>query len=409
MKIKKFLCVAAVLSLLASSAGCAAENVSRTIASDYKGTEGVTAGYGSEATGYGSETAGSRSAAADGEAYGDDKTKGEVFNALEAPLTEDRKSLDLAVDGDTAYPDYPDEIFDDGDLYPDITDSPSEPSVQLPQFGQLTAGEWRDNDNWGFFTNLVTSGTISYPSFSLDPRDRYMITVKGDDGKPAANVRAVLEDGEGKILWSAVTDHNGKAYLFVTNSSETAERVTLSVGDKNETYPIRKSQTEIMPVETQEQQGQTKTDPQAQKQNVGTTEMELTFAPGGRTEKKTEIMFIIDSTGSMSDEMLYLQSEFSSIARDVGIENTQYSVNFYRDKGDTYITKCNPFTSDISEVQRILTNERADGGGDTPEAIAQILTETLIDGGWSENSVKLAFMIYDAPPHDEGTDAIEPR
>ena len=36
----------------------------------------------------------------------------------------------------------------------------------------LTAAEWNDNENWPFFTNLVNAGTISFPSFGIDPRNR---------------------------------------------------------------------------------------------------------------------------------------------------------------------------------------------------------------------------------------------
>jgi hypothetical protein len=95
--------------------------------------------------------------------------------------------------------------------------------------------------------------------------------------------------------------------------------------------------------------------------------------------KDTEIMFIVDTTGSMSDEMLFLQSEFSAIAREVGSDNVKYAVSFYRDEGDDYVTKHNDFTSDVSSLQKALNNETADGGGDFPEAVAQILTETITD------------------------------
>ena len=46
----------------------------------------------------------------------------------------------------------------------------------------------------------------------------------------------------------------------------------------------------------------------------------------------------------------------------------------------------------------------SEGGGDEPEAVAQILKETITDNDeWSEDAAKVAFMIFDAPPH-EGTE-----
>ena len=101
----------------------------------------------------------------------------------------------------------------------------------------------------------------------------------------------------------------------------------------------------------------------------------------------------------MADELLFLQSEFTAITEKVGTDHTRYSVNFYRDEYDEYVTKCNPFSTDIKTIQKNLNNEIADGGGDYPEAVSDALTETMFASDWSEESVKLAFMIFDAPPH----------
>ena len=112
-------------------------------------------------------------------------------------------------------------------------------------------------------------------------------------------------------------------------------------------------------------------------------------------------MFILDTTGSMGDEMLFLQSEFTAITEAVGTDNPRYSINFYRDEGDEYVTKCNAFTNDIPSLQKLLNNESASGGGDLPEAVDQILSEAINKSSWQEDSVKLAFLIFDAPPHEE--------
>ena len=122
---------------------------------------------------------------------------------------------------------------------------------------------------------------------------------------------------------------------------------------------------------------------------------------GAETQKydKTEVMFILDTTGSMGDEISYLQKDFASIAEDVAGENVTFSVNFYRDRGDDYITRCNPFTDDIADVRKKLNAEYASGGGDAPEAVAEILYETMCSGDWHDGTNKIAFLIFDAPPH----------
>ena len=92
-----------------------------------------------------------------------------------------------------------------------------------------------------------------------------------------------------------------------------------------------------------------------------------------------QVMFIVDTTGSMTDEIAYLQKDFSAIAERVGNDGVTWSVNFYRDEGDDYVTRVNGFTSDVAEVQARINAEYADGGGDTPEAVAEILSGRLDD------------------------------
>ncbi|MBR1383027.1 MAG: VWA domain-containing protein [Ruminococcus sp.] len=252
------------------------------------------------------------------------------------------------------------------------------PVYNDPQAFVLTAGEWNDNDNWGFFTNLVKNGTISFPAFGLDPTRRIAVTVT-KDGAPAKDQPVELLDSEGKVLWAARSDKNGKAYVFY---------------GKDQTPVSVKSNGAEVEVTGGSDNGQGR---------AGTTEVALEVSDSS-TLTETQVMFILDTTGSMFDEIAYLQMEFSSIAKEVDDDHTTFSANFYRDEGDDYVTKCNPFTSDVKAVQSAINQENADGGGDYPEAVAQILEETISNNQeWSENANKIAFLIFDAPPH-EGTE-----
>ena len=140
-------------------------------------------------------------------------------------------------------------------------------------------------------------------------------------------------------------------------------------------------------------------------QAVPLSEVKTVAAKSGAMGK-ADVVFVIDTTGSMSDEIAYLQKDFAAIVADTAAPNVSYSINFYRDEGDDYVTKCNPFSTDYTEVQNLLNREYADGGGDTPEAVAQILEATLEQAQWSQNSNKIAFLIFDAPPHDNTNDMI---
>ena len=269
----------------------------------------------------------------------------------------------------------------DGEIPESQTESVTEPP---PDDGSqpfvLTAGEWNDNENWGFFTNLVHTGRISFPSYGLDPVHRIQVTA-GNAAGPAANQTVTLLDGENTV-WTARTDKNGAAYLFYPADKTAKTYVIRTAGAADTVCEV--------PADTEAQQGGISV-PQLS-YTVDTENTSVSY-------QKTEVMFILDTTGSMGDEISYLQKDFSAIAGEVADENMTFSVNFYKDAGDTYITRCNPFTDDLAAVQSTLNQEYADGGGDTPEAVAEILDEVITHGSWSADTNKIAFLIFDAPPH----------
>lgn len=261
--------------------------------------------------------------------------------------------------------------------------APEAPHRQ-PEVGMLTAGEWRDHHNWGFFANLVNNGTIRFPSFGIDPTQRIAVTVKNTEGTALPNARVTLLSGDGTGIWHSVTDKNGVAYVFEANG-QTGSTITVTTPDglTGEAVP------EAAP--TNEQGG-------AKLVSDRSTEIVVEAAPVLYPD--TQIMFIVDTTGSMGDEMLFLQSDFSAIVDEVGDEHTSYAVSFYKDEGDSYVTRtAGGFTNDVQAIRSQLNAESADGGGDEPEAVAEALSEAFHLDAWADDSVKIAFLIYDAPPH----------
>ena len=117
-----------------------------------------------------------------------------------------------------------------------------------------------------------------------------------------------------------------------------------------------------------------------------------------------EIMFVIDATGSMGDEMRYLQSEIDDVIANVKENNADADITMammvYRDKGDDYVTRYQDFTKDITTVQSFLAKQEASGGGDFEEAV-DVALDLAISKQWSANSTKLLFHVADAPAHDQ--------
>jgi hypothetical protein len=72
----------------------------------------------------------------------------------------------------------------------------------------------------------------------------------------------------------------------------------------------------------------------------------------------------------------------------------------YRDRGDDYVTRITPLTSDIDAVHANLMQFQAMGGGDSPESVNEALHRAFTEMQWSQDDdvVRLVYLVGDAPP-----------
>lgn len=319
---------------------------------------------------------------------------------------EPKAAYDMAEDGAVSDEAAPEEM---------PVETPTE--IITPSAGLLTAGEWCDNENWGFLTNLVQTGNFDFNAFGIVPYERVVVHAVAN-GEAAKQVKTELFSAEGVRLAGAVTDYSGTAYLYYNTFGENAaaDYVVLYAKDGTETVQsLTDAQTSLVEISAQNQKNgeqQTPTDGEQQIQpdgqgiaggqeiRVRSTEVTVELTGYTAPAKYLDLMFVFDTTGSMGDELLYLQKEFQDIAERVADQSTRFSVNFYRDYGDDYVVKANDFLNDISEVAQLLNSESADGGGDYEEAVDLALLNAVSEHAWNENAVKLMFMILDAPPHN---------
>ncbi|HEV7646254.1 MAG TPA: vWA domain-containing protein [Pyrinomonadaceae bacterium] len=126
---------------------------------------------------------------------------------------------------------------------------------------------------------------------------------------------------------------------------------------------------------------------------------------GGGEGKTLEMVFVIDTTGSMGGLIEGAKQKTWQIINDVMQKSSKLHVKVglvaYRDQGDQYVTRVLPLTDDLDKVYMNLMDYEAAGGGDRPEAVGSALADAVAKAGWSKDRKDVAqiiFLVGDAPP-----------
>ena len=122
----------------------------------------------------------------------------------------------------------------------------------------------------------------------------------------------------------------------------------------------------------------------------------------GSSRSALDLGFLVDATGSMGDEMQFLQSELRDIVTRVHDAEPELdiriSIVFYRDRGDEFVTRTLPFTRSVDSAVAFLSGTSAGGGGDYPEDMNAGFAE-MMRQDWSRDvAPRMLFVIGDAPP-----------
>lgn len=125
---------------------------------------------------------------------------------------------------------------------------------------------------------------------------------------------------------------------------------------------------------------------------------------------QVDVVFVLDTTGSMSALLDGAKRKIWEIARFIAqgqpAPELRIGLVAYRDVGDEYVTKFFDLTDDLDGVYQNLSSFGAGGGGDTPEHVAKALHEAVFRAGWApgRNTLKLVYLVGDAPPHTDYSD-----
>jgi Mg-chelatase subunit ChlD len=242
------------------------------------------------------------------------------------------------------------------------------------QSGTLTAGSFDDNLNpWVFdrFVEQVRSHPDLSQLASAFVGQRTVLRVQDSQGRPVGDAEVEIDGKQmrtgtdGKVVWVSGWDGGRQAQGKATVSHGNA-KTTISIKDQVEQLVTLKDARGTLP-------------------------------------DALDIALVIDTTGSMGDEMEYLKVEIRDIAEAIehhfpGVEQ-RFALVAYKDEGDQYVTKTFDFTSNLDTFQRDLGSQSAGGGGDYPEAMDAAMEATSKLSWRKGDTARVAFLVADAPPH----------
>ncbi|MFT4977412.1 MAG: hypothetical protein ACI8S6_003317 [Myxococcota bacterium] len=274
---------------------------------------------------------------------------------------------------------------------PSSAPTPDVASGAQQQVGGLRAGSTDDN---AAFTEYLTYLAGAYSGLgdssgqyeALQVADRKTIIARGADGSPLPGARVSVLDAETeRLLWTARTLGDGRAPFYPDLYGEQS--------DSGE-WVVQVEHSGVFEIGRWEEDGD---------------ELSLTLDASRPAALALDVCFVIDTTGSMSDEINRIKRTLLSVTEKLTGEaevDLRYGAVLYRDIGDEYLTSQHAFTGDIESFNTALQGIAAGGGGDGPESLNQGLAVAMGGMDWREGAAKVAFLIADAPPHMDYQDDV---
>jgi len=258
--------------------------------------------------------------------------------------------------------------------------APSYPLQPQPQSGTLTAGEHDDLLNPELYADYVRRSNLGQSVKALPVLDTarlLTVEVKDAKGRPAPLVPVELRCSDGNSL-TFTTQADGTVAFFPG-----MDRLSTIVD-------VRAGGGEWRRVDVP--------------RSAGTGRVGLML--GGQTPgvTKLDLALVVDVTGSMSDELRFLQAELDAIVAGINRRHPELDIRvgmtFYRDKGDEFVTRTYGFTSDVAKARSQIAQQVATGGGDYEEAMQDALVRAA-QAEWRPDAIKTLLLVADAPPHAE--------
>ena len=294
--------------------------------------------------------------------------------AYGAPKAEERSDAD----GDSAMP-APPPPMPAGVSAPPKSGARSSAVAPTPMPGSaIKAGEWDDNANYREYNQWLATEE-SQPFHRVDVSQRRFLVVRDAQGKAVPRCRVTVAD-EKQHQVTLTTTASGHAVLFPRAEGLQGRDMTASASCE----------------------GSTATSRFALGEQDGMVDLKLATSRTLQGTRTIDVAFILDTTGSMAEEITAVKNTIQKVASslDGGAVHVRIGMVAFKDRGDAYVTKVYPMTTNLQAFQKDVADIRANGGGDIPESVNEGIHVALTKLDWGQDAVaKMAFLVGDAPPH----------
>jgi len=250
------------------------------------------------------------------------------------------------------------------------------PQTPRPADEPVTAGVVDDNADFGEFVAFTQRWRVPRRDIAL--HERVLLDVRDERGRPVPDALVTVSShGVPVPLW-ARTDAGGRAWLMPQRDVPGDRfEVQVSKAGSSSRALWRRGQKDVLQVRLD----------------------------GVTAERaRLDIVFAIDATGSMADEIDKLKTSMRAVADQIAHLPSRPDLCFglvaYRDRGDEFFVRGADLTSDLGAFQDVLGRLRAGGGGDYPEAMNEALHTAVHRISWrGEGTARIVILLADAPPH----------
>ncbi len=248
----------------------------------------------------------------------------------------------------------------------------------------LKAGFSDDNAQFNYFVDFLKK-YATVPHLDFDISERLAIRVLDVDGKPVANAQVSIyapasagSNKAGKLLAAGTSFSDGIFRFYPKAQAGDAKSFLAAIGGSQSLIPV-------------------------QRDGKRTVDIKLGIKRAVPAPVPLDVLFVMDTTGSMGEEIERLRSTIEIIHSNISALKPRPLVRFgmvlYKDRGDAYITEIVPFTGDVDAFQRELDKVSASGGGDGPEDLETALDDAVNKMDWNKDGVRTVFVVTDAEPH----------